>query len=192
MTAPGKGLQRIFGLGDDVRGTAAVEAALIFPLIVTMLFGCIVFTQGVSVKAKVTDATVQVANIITQNQSLHKADVQAIMNAAAQIMTPFAVGPLTEVVTEISVDSSGDATVSWSQSYTGGQATAPTPLAQGAEVTVPSGLAAPSGTTVNYVFVQTSYNYLPAVPFGIWNNLPFGDSIYMSPRNSTTVACTDC
>jgi hypothetical protein len=74
--------------------------------------------------------------------------------------------------------------VTWSQASSGATA-----LACGTPVTLPAGLGSPS---TSYILVTTTYLYVPLVGAGFIGPIPMTDQIYMLPRASSSIPCTDC
>ena len=166
----------------DPRGVALVEFALIFPMLVALYFGGFEICNMTSTYRKLTDTTVELANVTAQYPTMAAADVATVFAATAQIMAPYPTGNLQIVLSEVTTDVNSNATVTWSQSYNGATA-----LAAGSAVTMPSGLASPSS---NYILVQTTYNYTPTVGSAFIGTVPMTSSIYIIPRNSPSIPYT--
>lgn len=71
--------------------------------------------------------------------------------------------------------------MSWSNTLNG------TARAAGSTVSIPSELAVPS---TSIIFSEVSYGYKPTIGYVISGTLTLSDTMYMSPRQSTTVAHT--
>src|SRR5580693_10567578 len=85
---------------SDERGVAAVELALILPVLVVLYAVGFEVCQAATVNRKLTDTTVQLANLTSQYTKVAKSDIATIMNASSETMTPFSNGALTVVVSE--------------------------------------------------------------------------------------------
>jgi hypothetical protein len=73
----------------------------------------------------------------------------------------------------------------WSVHYGLGQS-----LADGASVTLPSGLASPNGY---YILVKGSYRFTPSLGQAFIPRIPpMLHSIYILPRASAAIPCSDC
>ena len=177
-------------LRGDTRGVAAVEFALIIPLVIVVYAGGFEIAQAATVYRKVTDTTVQLANVTSQYTTLtYPQDFNTVFGASSQIMAPYSTGPLTITLSEVTTDSSGStsAKVIWTQSYANG-----TPGAcatSGTPVTLPTGLPSPSS---NYILVQTTYQYTSTVGSAFVGNIPMKDQIFMIPRESLSIPCPTC
>jgi Flp pilus assembly protein TadG len=171
-------------LARDVKGVAALEFALVVPIVIVVYAAGFEIAQASTVFRKLTDTTVQLANVTSQYSSVMTSDVNTIMGASSEIMAPYATTPLTIVVTEVQTDASSKATVVWSVPYQGGKA-----LAKGSTVALPTNFASASSY---YVLVQTTYAYSPTIGVGFVNAIPMTDQIVMVPRQSTSIPCKDC
>jgi Flp pilus assembly protein TadG len=164
------------------RGAAAVEFAILVPVLLLLYLGGYEVTQALSTYRKLTDTTTEIANIVSQYAGLSSANLTSIFSASTQIMTPHSAASLTIVLSEISTDASSNPTVTWSQAYNGA-----TPLTAGAAVKLPAGLAM---ANTSYVLVQTTYLYTPTIGAAYVRPIPMQNSIYMLPRRSPTIAYT--
>jgi Flp pilus assembly protein TadG len=166
----------------DNRGVAAVEFAIAFPVLLVVYLGGYEISQGMATYRKVSDTTIELANVAAQYTTMGSLDVQSVMNASSQIMAPYPTQNLTIVLSEITTDDSNNATVTWSQTYNGA-----TPLTVGAAITLPAGLSAKD---TSYILVQTTYLYTPVAGAAYVGPIPMTDQIYMLPRSSPSIPYT--
>jgi Flp pilus assembly protein TadG len=166
----------------DERGVAAVEFAFTVPVLLIVYLGGFELSQAMATYRKVSDTTVELANVAAQYTTMSQLDVTSVMNASAQIMAPYSTSSLTIVLSEITTDANNQATVTWSRPYNG--ATALTP---GAQITLPAGLSSPS---TSYILVQTTYRYTPIAGSQFLGPVPMTDQIYMLPRASSSIPYT--
>ncbi|HVM99225.1 MAG TPA: TadE/TadG family type IV pilus assembly protein [Caulobacteraceae bacterium] len=171
-------------LRRDNRGVAALEFALLVPVVIIVYAGGFEIAQAATVYRKLTDTTVQLANVTSQYTQVAKSDLSTISSASSQIMAPYSTSSLTIVVSEVGTDAAGAATVQWSQKYPSGSG-----LAVGAPVTMPTGFATPSSY---YILVQTSYTYTPTIGSAFVSSIPMTNQIFMVPRQSSSIPCSDC
>lgn len=176
-------LARIFrALGRDVRGVAVVEFALTVPVLILACLGSYEAFQAAAAYRKLSSTTVQLANVVSQYETMSASDVSTVMNATSQIMAPFSTSNLSVVLTEITTNASSQATVTWSQAYNGGAA-----LTQGASYTLPSSLRT---ANTSYILVQTAYSWTPLVTGGPFGAINMTDQIYGLPRQSASISYT--
>jgi Flp pilus assembly protein TadG len=175
----GGGLIR--GWIDDRRGVGAVEFALVVPIVIVVYLAGFEIAEAASVYRKLTDTTVQLANVTAQYSTMSGADVSNVMGASSQIMTPYATGPLSIVLSEVTTDANGAATVTWSQESNGAA------LKCGSAVTMPAGFAT---ANTSYILVQTTYGYTPTIGAAFVGPIKMADQIFMVPRQSPSIPYT--
>jgi Flp pilus assembly protein TadG len=171
----------------DNRGAAAVEFALIVPVLILLYAVGFEVCRAATVKRKLTDTTVQLANLTSQYTKVSKSDISTIMNASSETMTPFPNSSLSLVVSEISIDPKGNATVTWSESYLNGVAFQGNPLTK-----APTAPASFSTANSSYLVVQSSYAYTPVIAGSFVSPITLTNSSFMLPRDAGSIPCSDC
>ncbi len=160
-------------------GVAAVEFALLVPLLLLIYFGSVQLTQGVMVNRKTTLAAATVANIVSQYTTISaSSQLPDILSATTQIFAPYSASASSVVVSCLAVDASGKATVTWSRALNTSQ------RSTGQTVSIPSGFAVPNTTVV---FSEANYAYNAFFDFLHMGPINMYAPIYMSPRASTTI-----
>lgn len=101
---------------DDVRAIAAVEFALILPLLLTLYLGTIEAASLYSADHKVATVASTMADLVSREKGeISTATLDSYFEAAQTIMRPFATTGLVQVVSLLSIDADGVATVAWSR-----------------------------------------------------------------------------
>ncbi|HEV7879520.1 TadE/TadG family type IV pilus assembly protein [Bradyrhizobium sp.] len=170
----------------DKRGNAAVEFAVIVPLMLVIFFGTIEFSSAVAVDRKISMLTQGLADLVSRYPSVHDVDITNFGKIANAMLTPYSSTPLKTTITEIYVDpSTGVARAQWSK----GDA----PRTAGSTAPLPANLIARDAQNKiiadqYLIFTETSYLYKPAVGYvmGI-GGVPLGDKTYMRPRIGSCV-----
>jgi Flp pilus assembly protein TadG len=73
----------------ETNGIAAIEVALVLPVMLVLYFGLFDLTSLISVNRKVTYSASVVADLVAQNKtSVLKSDIQNYYNAASMVMAP--------------------------------------------------------------------------------------------------------
>lgn len=167
----------------DPAGAAVGEFAMILPIALFLFTGTITYGNAIYIDRKVTLTARTVTDLVTQYSSVANTDVQTILGASAQILAPYSSANAVITVSEVQTDSSGNATVTWSQSLNGTQR----PVGQ--SVTLPSEI---DGANVTYIFGEVAYTYTPAIGYLVTGPIVLHDDTYMAPRISSSVPCTGC
>jgi Flp pilus assembly protein TadG len=172
---------RVRGLASDERGVSAVEFAMLLPLMLTLYLGTVEISQGIGADRKVTLTARTVADLVAQVSSMSNSDMTNSLNAASAVMAPFPVGKLKVVVTSVSIDSTGKATVDWSDTLNG------TARSKGSTITLPTALVVNNSSLI---WSEVQYSYTPVIGYVISGTLTLKDQIYMRPRLSDKVTRT--
>ena len=182
----------------DRSAVAAIEFALIVPIMLVMFFGTVEMSSGVAVDRKVTLVARTLSDLTSQSTSVADADVTNFFTASGKILTPYSPTPTQATLSELYVDPSTlQARVQWSKSATldsSGNVTLAAGRAVSSIVAIPSQLAV-GGTYL--IFSEVSYLYTPTVGYVMGHaGVNLSDVAYTRPRQSTCVfyspaiACT--
>jgi Flp pilus assembly protein TadG len=159
-------------------GVAALEFAILMPMMLTLFLGSVELSTGVAVNRKAAIAAHTVADLASQYTNITNADMTNILNAAPDIVYPNPSNNLQTTVSEIAIDGQGNATVVWSDTLNG------TARTVGSSVTIPGNLATPS----SYLLLgETTYSFAPSYGYVVTGTIPMNNQIYMRPRQSNAV-----
>jgi Flp pilus assembly protein TadG len=175
---------RLRGLADDRRGVAAVEFALVVPVVIVVYLAGFEVMEAATVYRKVTDTTVQIANVTAQYTTMGASDVANVLNASSQIMTPYPTSNLTTVLSEVTTDNSGAGQLTWTCSLTAGTVACNTTPGS---VTMPSGFQTPN---TSYILAKTTYSYQPVIGGAFIKPISMTNQIFMLPRSSASIPYT--
>lgn len=178
----------------ETSGAAAVEFALLLPVLLFLYLSVVELCQAFMVQRRVSHATSQIADIVAQSDRVNKSTLNGFFDVANMIITPFSSAPLQIKVTSVGTDNQGRAVVKWSH------ARGMTPDVKNSRVpaeAVPAGLLI--NATDTYITSSTVYGY--DSPYDItvpgFSNLlsgitTFRRQFYLRPREMAEVTCTDC
>jgi Flp pilus assembly protein TadG len=197
-------------LRGDQRGVAAIEFALVVPVVIVVYLVGFEVTEAATAYRKLTDTTVQLANVTAQFTSMACTDTDNVQGASSQIMTPYPTANLTIKLSEVTVNTSNAGSVVWGQGWQNGGPVAGLPA--GTRVTMPAGYEADSSSTNStsssssssatscpppatggsgvfscYVMVQTTYSYQPTIGGAFIGPIAMQDTIFMLPRASASI-----
>jgi len=169
-------IYRRFGRSTD--GVAAVEFAMIMPILLLLFLGTMDAGTAIAIYMKERSATYSLDAITNQYTSVQTTDLQSITGATSLILSPYSSGPLVVTVSQIYINPKGNATVSWSYSPSGNA------RAAGASINVPAAMATPS----SYLILgELSYTFTPMFGAFLTGPIALADSLYVTPRSSACV-----
>ena len=96
---------RVRGLLNDRSGLAAVEFAMVFPIMVVLYFGVVEFSSAIAVDRKAPQVARTLSDLTSQSITVGDADIRNFGEAAKAIMTPYPPSPLVSSITEVYSDS---------------------------------------------------------------------------------------
>lgn len=100
---------------DDVRAVAAVEFALILPLLIALYFGTIEAATLYSVDHKVATVASTMADLVSREKGeIKQSNLTTYFAAAKGIMRPYTTTGLVQIVSLLKIDANGVAKVKWS------------------------------------------------------------------------------
>lgn len=154
------------------RGVAAVEFALVLPVLLLILMGVIELSNVMMVERKLLNAMQSAADLIGQDTDITDAELDDIFFAAQLTMNPYDTSNLTIGVASVRFDdTTGNPTLDWSEGWNGGSVTNPTTLAAG---------RGEAGASI--VIVSGVYSYTPLSTLIITSTMSLGEISYVRPR----------
>ena len=180
-------------------GVVATEFAVIVPIMLAMFFGTVEFSSGVAVDRKVTLIARTLSDLTSQSlpptaQSpwapVLDSDLQNIFTASISILKPYSSTPANATISEIYVDSSNNATITWSKAATiaanATQATLTTSTRNPGDVIV-----VPPQLSVNKTYLilsEVTYLYTPTIGYVMGKTgVNLSDVAYTRPRQVVCV-----
>jgi Flp pilus assembly protein TadG len=178
-------------------GLAAVEFALIAPVLGTMLLGTIEVCNALQCHQKVTMVASSASDLVAQTTAVSKSDMTDVFNAASAIVYPFSQNNISIVVSSVLSDGTGNGTVAWSAANANG-----TRLANGAQITLSQPIMSTCGTngictpcakgTCSVILTQVTYSYTSPIGKFLVGPMQMSDYFYERPRKAATVTCNAC
>ncbi|MBZ9671191.1 TadE/TadG family type IV pilus assembly protein [Mesorhizobium sp. ES1-3] len=183
------------------RGVAAVEFALIAPILLVMYFMTMEASQAIETSKKVSRVGSMVADLVTQQPTIVKADLDAIMKIGSVTLQPYnrSTPNITITAIQVTTDTPPKVNVVWSRKVVNGVYSIATALP--ATTTVPTTLKV-AGTFL--IRVESNLNYTPIIGWttdspqklgmtpSLTTTIPMGETYYLRPRRSATIPCSDC
>lgn len=181
MLKPFKSKFRFFR--KDNEGVAALEFAIILPLMMSMWLGTFEITQSIAANRRVTLVSRTIADLTSRADKVNASDLATIFGASKAVFSPLDSSQLKMILTSVKRIGGQDKVV-WSQVPTG-QST-PGPYAVGSVMTLPGTILAANDESV--IVAEVIYSYKP---ISQWITSPvsfdLGQKTYMIPRASAEV-----
>ena len=168
-----------FELRGNNNGVAAVEFAMIIPLMAMLLVGTNEFSAGVAIDRKVTIMARTLSDLTSQNEKVTDAQLTNFFNASKAVMTPYASAPVEGTITELWINPTTlKARVQWSKGANAHSA--------GDIIEIPEALKI-AGTYL--IYSEVKYKYVPSVAWFLnkANGITLSDVTFTRPRQSLCV-----
>jgi Flp pilus assembly protein TadG len=178
-------------LAADKDGTAAVEFALLLPIMITLFFGVVESSMALLCRSDVSLMASTAGDLISQANAASTGDISNIYSAAGTVLYPYYDGTSgsakpTIRITSVIDDGSGAANkdhmtgkVAWTCMQTGSGALSPSTRTVGETVTLPQALMTANGSIV---IAEIAYNYASPTTKVIAGPITFSNNFYAKPR----------
>lgn len=180
----------------NAKGIASVEFALLVPILLALYLGSIEVSSVLSTSKRNARVASTVADLVTQQETVSKSDVNAILNIGSAIMYPYTTTKPRIMVVGVSIDSSfpRGGKIIWSRGMANGAFNGGFGTGYNTDYTVPSKLIADGTFLIN---VTSEVDFQPLVTFmenggRKITSFPLENSYWLRPRESETITCSDC
>lgn len=187
---------RIGRLVHDRQGVAAIEFALVVPLMLAMCLVTWELALAIDTSRKVGRAGSTIGDLIAQQPKMSPSELEGITEMGGGIIQPYNRSDPTIVVTALeTVEDAGaiKTNVAWSYKYGSG-------TLEGDPTIIPEQLRTPGSFIIR---VDSILDYLPVISWeggkeavlGLKASRPvysMGETYYLRPRVSQTIPCDDC
>ncbi|GAA0629903.1 pilus assembly protein [Brevundimonas kwangchunensis] len=169
-------------LAGDERGVSAVEFALLAPVLVAIYMGLSEFCQGYMAQKRMGHVTSMVADLVAQEETVSRSNLDDIFMISGLIMKPFPTTPLQQRISGVTM-TGGVARVAWSR----GKGVAARTV--NSTVTVPAGILE-NGQSV--VMSEATYDYDSPADYLMPAITRFSHTYYLRPRTVDAITCSNC
>lgn len=167
----------------DLTGAAAVEFALLAPIMITIYFGLVETCEAILAERKADHVASAVGDLVAQSSgTVATSDLDDIFSIGDTIISPFDTSTLQMRVSSLTPNSTGKTAVTWS--YGSGLAA----LSVGTVKTLPVTVA--SGDSV--IMSEATYSFSSPLKYVLPNALTFNEVYYLRPRQVEQISCTGC
>lgn len=176
-------------LGRDRRGVAAVEFALIAPIMCLLYFGMAEYGQSQMAYRKAVRTAASIGDLVAQSTTTSVSGAGGITDIfalAPTLMKPFPTGSALKLcLASIVADNDGVKKVVWTEN----QNDSTCPAVGTTMASVSSDLLPPNQSVI---MSRVTYKYTSPVNFALVLNPTFTKTAYLRPRRSVKVDCADC
>lgn len=183
--------ERLSRLVQERSGASALEFAFLAPILIAIYISSFEITTGYSVSQKTLKAAGTVADIVTRQETVTKAFLTEMIDAAESTIAPSPALGLQLKITGVTVDGSGNAKVLWSWNESGGA-----PYAKGSAVDVPTDMKKPNSFLVrSELSIQHTMLLFFGGPSGLEGSsrsITISREFFYRQRLGSDVPCSDC
>jgi Flp pilus assembly protein TadG len=166
---------------SSTRGIAAVEFAMILPVLCVLFLASFDGGRAIATYMKVRSATYALAAMTNQYTTIASSDMTSILGAASVVMAPYSTATPNVTISQIQIDSKGKATIEWSANQGG------TARTVGSTMTLPTNIDVASSYLI---FAEISYSYTPMFGYFPGGTINFSDNLYTAPRSVSCIVYT--
>ncbi len=170
-------------LGRDNRGVAAIEFAMIVPLLVVMFIGAVEFSQAITVDRRVSQVASSTADLIARTKTMTTTEMTGVMEVIEQLVKPYDHTLLKLTILNVSAapDDATNTTVCWAHQHNGGAGS----YTKGGSYALPTGVVE-AGDSV--IVAEVKYDYTPLIfNHFITSTKTLEEKFYLKPRLSSYV-----
>jgi Flp pilus assembly protein TadG len=172
---------RLGDLARDQSGNILVEAALVFPLLVSLFLGVSEFSEAFTAKRRLAVGANTAADLVARVTTVTAGDLSGVKAMVDETIKPFPIANLGLVITSVVADEDNVTTVAWSDAQGKGVSA----YVAGAAISLPAGLTVPKGSLI---LAEVKYEFQSTLSTLLVGFVPLEAKAYQVPRYSHQVA----
>jgi Flp pilus assembly protein TadG len=159
-------------------GMAAVEFAMIAPVMIILYFGVTEFSNAYDANTKVTTVASTAADLIAQEKVVCNAEMTDTFAALNALMYPFSSSGMEITISSLIDNGNGTVKVAWSDAQNA------TPRTVNSSVTIRAGLVTTGGSVI---MAEVKFTYHSPAPHFFPAPTPMRDTYYLHPRKTEQI-----
>jgi Flp pilus assembly protein TadG len=174
---------------SGTRGSVLLEAALAFPVLITVLLGMVEFGEAYTVSRKNAQVAASIADLVSQQIKVTTSQLNDMANIQATILQPYSATPAGLRVSSVILqngNATSNAGVQWSVGW-GNLSALTTAQGNQTNLTLPSGLTS-QGSTI--IVAESSYTFTPTIGSYLTSGVTFDSVAYYMPRITAVTCCS--
>ena len=174
----------------DTNGGAAVEFAIIAPVMLLMFFGAVEVSQGVAANRKMTLAARTISDLVARTGDIDQNELKNVFTASTYILRPFDLTDFKATVSAIGINGQGVPSVVWKVKLSWSANAATLEKLDKTAESVPADLRV---ANTQLIKSDVTYPYKPASAWFIKEAISMSSTFFARPRRDTGVVnCTAC
>jgi Flp pilus assembly protein TadG len=170
----------------DRQGLAAIEFALLAPIMLLLYFGMVEFSTGYLASRRANHSAAIIADLIAQDEVTSKANIDLAFDIGGLVLAPFDDSTLSIRLTSVTLNSKNEAIVDWSRNHGTGL---PKLVPKAQYKPLPPDLLV-SGQSL--IIGESHYVYTSRLSRVIDKPMTFSRRYFLRPRASDKITCSDC
>lgn len=175
-------LARLRRFGRATGGLAALEFALIAPMMVFVLFGSVELIDALGANRRAQNATSSIADVVARDTEVSTDEINGLWAAVDVLMFPDSGDGMAVCVASVSIDDRGRSSVVWNRTD-GGFGGCPSTAGSN----LPAAMRRPN---TSVIIAETRYRYQPPLGFLYEGNFDMRHTVYRRSRLVDPIPCT--
>jgi Flp pilus assembly protein TadG len=169
-------LRRLRTFARAQAGLAAVEFALIAPMMVFLVFGSVELIDALGANRRAQNAAASLADVVARDTEVSDDERDGFWAALDVLMYPDVGDTMYVCITSMSIDEDGEPSVVWSEAH---NAVAGGACPSLAAADLPAAMRAPN---TSVIVTETTYNYTPPLHFLFPDGVSMNHTVYRRSR----------
>ncbi|MDB5475242.1 MAG: TadE family protein [Phenylobacterium sp.] len=162
----------------DQRGAAAVEFALMLPILVSLQLASVELVRAFEAQRRIAHVAAAMADVISQGPTTTGADLTDAMKAGQILVSPLPTTNLSLRISSLTANAQGTVAVDWTQNQN---------WTASGSASVPNGYLAAGESAI---VADVAYDYTSPIRYLLPNAIHFVRHAYVRPRLTTQVLKT--